>query len=130
MVSSLHSPISEDVMNSGTQIARRGVIAAVVGAGLATGVFGVISAEPAGAAATTGVDMQRACTSQYSPSYALKAVVGNQHDAYSWHCVSSGGVPTTYRGIDVNRECVTQNGGGWSAGLGSATNPYSWYCHR
>lgn len=73
-----------------------------------------------------GVDMQRACDTQ-NPAMGLRAVVKDQHNAYSWRCVSPWGYSV---GIDVNRECVTQYGGGAYAGLWNWQNPYSWFCQR
>jgi hypothetical protein len=90
-----------------------------------------ISVATGGAAhATTrlgGVDMQRACTTQW-PGYGLTAHVNNPTDAYSWRCWAPWD-HSSY-GIDVNRECVTQYGGGAYAGLGNTRDPYSWYCQR
>jgi hypothetical protein len=52
-----------------------------------------------------------------------------QHNAYSWKCRSNY---THYilGGVSVNQECVLQYGWGAYAGLGSASNPYSWYGQR
>ena len=73
-----------------------------------------------------GVDMQRACDTQY-PGFGLAARVLDQHNAYSWRCVAPW---DNTRGIDVNRACANQYGGGAYAGLGDSRNPYSWYCQR
>ena len=73
-----------------------------------------------------GVDMQRACNTQW-PGLGLRAQVLYPYNAYSWRCT----YPTGYRqGIDVNRECVTQYGFGAYAGLWDWRNPYTWYCQR
>jgi hypothetical protein len=82
-------------------------------------------ASPASAATVRlgGVDMQRACDTQY-PGRGLRAVVTNWASAYSWQCVSAG----FSGGIDVNAECVTQYGQGAYAGLDNPGNPYTWYC--
>lgn len=96
---------------------------------LAVGATGVIAstlimAQPAAAATRLGgVDMQRACDTQY-PGRGLRAVVTDGSNAYSWRCV--GG--SFSGGINVNAECVTQYGQGAYAGLDNASNPYSWYC--
>lgn len=76
-----------------------------------------------------GVDMQRGCSVQWAAYGATTAIVLDQYNAYSWRCRSN---LTAYilGGIDVNRECALQYGQGASAGLVSATNPYSWYCQR
>lgn len=71
--------------------------------------------------------MQRACNTQYPPSFGLKAVVLDQHNAYSWRCAAPW---DNTRQINVNAACANQYGPGAYAGLGSATNPYSWYCRR
>ncbi|WP_328743811.1 hypothetical protein OHT57_00565 [Streptomyces sp. NBC_00285] len=93
-------------------------------AGLALFGMGSISAS---AATLGGVDMQRACNTQYPPSFGLKAVVLDQHNAYSWRCAAPW---DNTRQINVNAACANQYGPGAYAGLGSATNPYSWYCRR
>ncbi|TYC70775.1 hypothetical protein EH183_33820 [Streptomyces sp. CB01881] len=72
------------------------------------------------------MDMQRGCNTQY-PGYGLRAVVTDQHNAYSWRCTSPWGYSV---GIDVNKECVTQYGAGASAGLTDPRNPYTWFCRR
>lgn len=84
------------------------------------GVAVLSMASPASAAGVGGVDMQRACNVQHPGTTAR---VLNQNDAYSWRCV--GGA--TF-GIDVNAACANQYRPGVYAGLGSASNPYSWYC--
>ena len=95
---------------------------------LAAGGLGLVTASPAQAATRLGgVDMQRACDTQW-PGYGLTAHVNDPNNAYSWRCWAPWD-HTSY-GIDVNRECVTQYGAGAYAGLGSTTNPYSWFCQR
>jgi hypothetical protein len=106
-----------------------------LGAGLATAALVGASATTVLATATPasasvylgGVDMQRACNTQYPPVYGLRAEVLNQRNAFSWRCTAPW---DQTRGIDVNRECVTQYGGGAHAGLRDGRNPYSWYCQR
>jgi hypothetical protein len=89
----------------------------------------LLTVTPAEAAVRIGgVDMQRACNTQYPASWGLAAHVNDQNNAYSWRCWASWD-HSTY-GIDVNRECVTQYGAGAYAGLVSKYNPYSWYCQR
>jgi hypothetical protein len=107
---------------------RAARIAAALAVPIATAaIAGLAGASPAFASTYLGgVDMQRACDTQYL-GYGLRAVVLDQHNAFSWKCRSPWGYTA---GIDVNRECVTQYGGGASAGLVSQTNPYSWYCKR
>ena len=86
-------------------------------------------ATSASASASTvlgGVDMQRACNTQWPPlGYVAKVL--DQHNAYSWKCVPNPGMS---QGIDVNRECVTQYGAGAYAGLWDRYNPYTWFCQR
>ena len=101
---------------------------------IAVGLFlaGTIGAGVAGAAtanATTilgGVDMQRACNEQY-PAFGLRAVVTDQHNAFSWRCTSPWGYSG---GIDVNRECASQYGSGAYSVLLNTSDPYSWRCGR
>ncbi len=92
----------------------------------ATAVMGsFLGASPAAAATARlgGVDMQRACDTQY-PGWGLRAVVTSWSDAYSWKCTSS----TFSGGINVTAECVTQYRQGAYAGLDDPRNPYTWYC--
>lgn len=105
---------------------RRALTTTAVTLGLAA--TAVLTAPSASASVVLGgVDMQRACNTQYSPAFGLKAVVLDQHNAYSWRCAAPW---DNTRGIDVNRECATQYGNpGW-AGLRDSHNPYSWYCQR
>jgi hypothetical protein len=85
------------------------------------------SAELAGATTILGgVDMQGACNEQY-PAYGLRAVVTDQHNAFSWRCTSPWGYSV---GIDVNRECRVQYGSGAYSVLLNASDPYSWRCGR
>lgn len=88
-------------------------------------------AAPAASAASTylgGVDMQRACNTQYPSSWGLRAEVLDQRNAYSWRCTAPW--DRSSYGIDVNRECVVQYGRGAHFGLRDARNPYSWFCQR
>ena len=73
-----------------------------------------------------GVDMQRACNEQY-PAYGLRAVVTDQHNAFSWRCTAPWGYSA---GIDVNRECASQYGPGAYSVLLNTSDPYSWRCGR
>jgi len=100
---------------------RKLLLIAAMTAGLAVP---AVTATQASAATTLGgVDMQRACDTQY-PGRGSRATVTNWSSAYSWRCVA----PSFSGGIDVSRECVTQYGQGAYAGLRDAANPYSWYC--
>lgn len=105
---------------------RRMAVTAAVTVGLCA--TAAVSA-PAASAATRlgGVDMQRACNTQYPPSFGLKATVMNQRDAYSWRCTAPF---DSTRQINVNAACANQYGGGAYQGLADARNPYSWYCQR
>lgn len=107
------------------RLATAGITAAAM---LFAASFSLATASTAQAATRLGgVDMQRGCNDQW-PGYGLSAHVNNANDAYSWRCWAAWD-HTTY-GIDVNRACITQYGGGAQAGLGNARDPYSWYCQR
>jgi hypothetical protein len=109
--------------------AKRTVAALVL---IASGGLGMLGAAQTASASVRlgGVDMQRACTAQWSNPYGpVTAVVLDQHNAFSWKCRSNY-TGVLVGGIDVNRECVLQYGYGAYAGLGSTSNPYSWYCQR
>jgi surface antigen len=71
-----------------------------------------------------GVDMQRACNTQY-PGAGLKAVATNPGSAYSWQCTGPG----VSRGIDVTAECRTQYGNGAVSAVSDPNSAWSWYCH-
>jgi surface antigen len=71
-----------------------------------------------------GVDMQRACNTQY-PGQGLTAVATNVNSAYSWQCVRPG----ISRGINVTAECGTQYGSGAVAAVTNPASAWSWYCH-
>jgi hypothetical protein len=108
-----------------TVVAGSGIAAAVAIAGVLAG-----PASPAAASTRLGgVDMQRACSVQWANYGPTTAIVLDQHNAYSWACRSNY---THYilGGVDVTQECVLQYGSGAYAGLGSSTDPYSWYCQR
>ena len=105
---------------------RSGVIGLFASVAIAAGLL--FAAAPASASVYLGgVDMQRACNTQYQ-GFGLQAVVRDQRNAFSWRCAAPW--DNSSYGIDVNRECVTQYGYGANAGLGSTSNPYSWYCKR
>jgi hypothetical protein len=74
-----------------------------------------------------GIDMQRACNTQYYDAFHFRAVVLDEHDAYSWRCVKDW---DTTNGIDFDGACLIQYGAGARAGLTFWWNPYSWYCLR
>ena len=71
-----------------------------------------------------GVDMQRACNTQY-PGRGLRATVTNASSAYSWQCVGPG----VSLGIDVTSECRTQYGYGAVSAAANPGSAWSWYCH-
>ena len=105
--------------------ARIGIAASTL-AGLS--VVGLMFANAASASTRLGgVDMQRACSVQWAKYGPTTAVVRDQHNAYSWACRSNS-TSNILGGVSVNQECVLQYGLGAYAGLGSASNPYSWYC--
>lgn len=70
-----------------------------------------------------GIDMQRACDTQY-PGRGLRATVTNSSSAYSWQCIGSG----VSLGIDATGECRTQYGYGAVSAASNPGDPYSWYC--
>lgn len=107
---------------------RKGlVVLALMGASA----VGMLGPAPSASAAVRlgGVDMQRACSVQWEHFGPTTAIVRDQRNAYSWLCRSNY-TGVLVGGIDVNRQCVYQYGRGAYAGLGSTTNPYSWYCQR
>jgi hypothetical protein len=125
--------------------ARRLSRVIVTGVATAAALFGstLLTATPAEAATPLGgVDMQRACRTQYPSGWGLTAHVSDwknsafgstgyandPDNAYTWRCWA----PWDHRtySIDVNRACVNQYGRGAYAGLGNSTDPYSWYCRR
>jgi hypothetical protein len=77
-----------------------------------------------GSGSLGGVDMQRACDTQY-PGHGLQAVATNTNSAYSWQCVGPG---VSY-GIDVTAECRTQYGYGAISAVSNPASAWSWYCH-
>ena len=103
-------------------------LSVALGAGFATAPAAFASIAPA-SAPLGGVDMQRACDTQYPPARRLRAEVLNQHDAFSWRCAAPQNRGPVY-GINVNRECVVQYGRGAFAGFRDVHNPYSWFCRR
>ena len=105
---------------------RRAIATAAIVAGIAAAT--ALTAPAASAAAVVGgVDMQRACNTQYPPSFGLRAVVLDQRNAYSWRCAAPW---DSTRGIDVNRACANQYGSGAWSGPRDSRNPYSRYCQR
>lgn len=87
-------------------------------------------ASPA-SAATGSVHIQEWCKHVATSSPAdTTAVVLDQHNAYSWRChdTSLDGTIYAYWNVDMNAACAYWYGNPGTAGLGSSTNPYSWYC--
>jgi hypothetical protein len=103
------------------------VILTLVGAST----IGMLATAPSASAAIRlgGVDMQRACSVQWKHFGPTTAIVLDQRNAYSWKCRSNY-TGVIVGGIDVNRQCADQYGWDAYAGLGSTSNPYSWYCQR
>jgi hypothetical protein len=107
-------------------IVRRAVTSAAVFVLMTAGLLA--GSAPASASTVLGgVDMQRACNTQYYDAFHFRAVVLDQHDAYSWRCVKDS---DTSNGIDVDRACAIQYGSSARAGLTFWWDPYSWYCLR
>jgi uncharacterized protein YraI len=82
------------------------------------------STPPPGSGSLGGVDMQRACDTQY-PGRGLDAVATNANSAYSWQCVGPG----ASLGIDVTAECRAQYGYGAVSADSNPGSAWSWYCH-
>jgi surface antigen len=78
----------------------------------------------AGVHSLGGVNMQRACDTQYQ-GRGLKAVATNSKSAYSWKCQGRG----VSLGINVGAECRTQYGSGAVAAVANPDSATSWYCH-
>jgi len=93
--------------------------------GAATLVLSVgLAATPASALTRLGgVDIQRSCDAQF-PGQGMVATVTDRQNAYSWRCVKPG----VSLSVDLNRGCATQYWAGAYAGLGSTSDPYSWFC--
>jgi hypothetical protein len=89
-----------------------------------TGACGSSSPPPQGSGSLGGVDMQRACDTQYL-GRGLKAVATNAGSAYSWQCTGPG----VALGIDVTAECRTQYGYGAISAVSDPNSAWSWYCH-
>jgi hypothetical protein len=111
----------EDKMHDISLRLRRAAVLTLAALGLS-----LATAATASAATLGGVDMQRACNEQ-NPGMGLAAVVTDAHNAYSWRCRAPWGYSV---GIDVNRECVSQYGGGAYGIAQNPSNPYSWVCVR
>ena len=92
----------------------------LVAAGLLAGSVPAAASEVLG-----GIDMQRACNTQYYDAFHIRAVVLDEHDAYSWRCVKDA---DTTNGIDMDLACSIQYGSAARAGLAFWWDPYSWYC--
>lgn len=79
---------------------------------------------PSSTGSLGGVDMQRACDTQY-PGRGLRAVATNTNSAYSWQCTGPG----VSLSIDVTAECRTQYGYGAVSAASNPGSAWSWYCH-
>ena len=79
---------------------------------------------PSSSGSLGGVDMQRACDTQYH-GQGLRAVATNTNSAYSWQCTRPG----VSLGIDVTAECRTQYGYGAVSAASNPGSAWSWYCH-
>ena len=100
--------------------------AVIVAAAVLFGAGGAIAAAVPASAATSGVDMQAACTNQYPGQGRIAKV--RTSNVYGWKCVT-GVVPVADGSIDVWRQCRTQNKNpNASADYRNYNDPYSWYC--
>lgn len=108
------------------KIVRRGLTTAaafvLMTAGLLAGSVPASASDVLG-----GVDMQRACNTQYYDAFNYRAVLLDKNDAYSWRCVKDG---DTSNRIDMDRACVIQYGAGARAGLVYEWDPHTWFCQR
>lgn len=102
--------------------AASGAVLLLVAAGLLAG-----SAPAAASQILGGIDMQRACNTQYYDAFHIRAVVLHEYDAYSWRCARD---EDTTNGIDMDLACIIQYGGDARAGLTFWWNAYSWFCFR
>ena len=89
-----------------------------------TGACGASTVPSPSGGSLGGVDMQRACNTQY-PGRGLQATATNVNSAYSWQCVGPG----VSLGINVSAECQTQYGYGAMAAASNPASAWSWYCH-
>jgi hypothetical protein len=107
----------------------KSALLALILAGTSVAVMVGVSPSATAAERLGGVDMQRACSVQWAHIGPTTAIVRDRNNAFSWKCKSNY---TAYiiGGVDVNTQCALQYGRGAYAGLGSRSNPYSWYCQR
>ena len=91
-----------------------------------TGAFrsGSASPPPGSTGSLGGVDMQRACDTQY-PGRGLRAVATSTNSAYSWQCTG----PDVSLGIDVTAEGRTQYGYGAVSAASTPGSARPWHCH-
>lgn len=102
------------------RVATPAVLVVLMAAGLLAGSTPAAASEVLG-----GIDMQRACNTQYYDAFHIRAVVLDEHDAYSWRCVQDA---DTTNGIDMGLACTIQYGRTARAGLAFWWDPHSWYC--
>lgn len=109
-----------------TKNTRRRVLGTAATAALIVGGLGLSAGAAQAATYKGGVSMQWACEKQY-PAQGRTARVLDQHNAYSWNCVSQFG----HRGgININKACTDTYGPGAYAQLRDRRNPYTWYCTK
>ena len=89
--------------------------------GLMVSTFSVFGVALPSQAASSGININRACELQYGNIYRAVLVANN---VYGWRC-SGGG--NTY-GVNLNLECSRYNGNAY-AGYSNYNDPYSWRCY-
>lgn len=117
-----HLPLHKVLCGNARSAAASAAVFVLMGAGLLVGPASANASEILG-----GIDMQRACNTQYYDAFHIRAVVLNEHDAYSWRCIKDADISN---GIDFDLACIIQYGAGAHAGLTFWWNAYSWYCLR
>jgi hypothetical protein len=120
-------PMNSRLSHAGSPgTARRAVTSAAVFVLMAAGLLAG-SAPAAASDVLGGIDMQRACNTQYYDAFHFRAVLLDRNDAGSWRCVKDS---DTTNQIDLDLACMIQYGAGARSGLTFAWNPDSWYCRR
>lgn len=117
-----HLPLHKVEGGNARSAAASAAVFVLMGAGLLVGPASANASEILG-----GIDMQRACNTQYYDAFHIRAVVLNELDAYSWRCIKDADISN---GIDFDLACIIQYGADAHAGLTFWWNAYSWYCLR
>lgn len=105
---------------------RKRVVAAACIVGLALG--GIVSSAPSASAATSGVDMNAACATQYGSGWVAYI---QDYNALGWRCgfrPYPNVLQKAGKQISVWAECQRTHGSRAGAYTHRVTDPYSWYC--